>query len=85
MKKQPVRTCIACRESNDKRQLVRITRSPQGEVSVDPTGKKPGRGAYVCKSPECFQKALSGSLEKALKVKLDTASKERLAEEFASL
>ena len=47
-KKIPQRTCMACQEKKDKRELVRIVRSPEGEISVDLTGKKPGRGAYIC-------------------------------------
>lgn len=53
----PLRKCIGCGEMKDKRELVRIVRSKEGEVSVDFTGKKPGRGAYICKSVECLDKA----------------------------
>ena len=52
-KKIPQRTCMACQEKKDKRDLVRIVRSPEGEISVDLTGKKPGRGAYICPNLEC--------------------------------
>ena len=57
-KKIPMRQCVGCREMLEKRSLVRIVRSPEGEVSLDPTGKKPGRGAYLCKSAECLKKAI---------------------------
>lgn len=57
-KKQPQRRCIGCGERRDKRELIRIVRSPDGEVSIDPTGKKSGRGAYICKSRECLRRAL---------------------------
>lgn len=53
----PLRKCIGCGEMKDKRELVRIVRSKEGEVSVDFTGKKPGRGAYICKNVECLDKA----------------------------
>ena len=63
----PVRTCIGCRTAQPKRDMLRIVRTPEGEVMPDPTGKKSGRGAYICYSQECLQAALSGKrLERAL-------------------
>jgi predicted RNA-binding protein YlxR (DUF448 family) len=56
-KKVPLRMCTGCGEMFDKRQLVRVVKSPEGEVSLDLTGKKSGRGAYVCKNLECLKKA----------------------------
>ncbi|MBR3126111.1 MAG: YlxR family protein [Mogibacterium sp.] len=56
-KKIPQRMCLGCREHKDKKELVRVVRSPEGEVSVDLTGRKNGRGAYICRSKECFRKA----------------------------
>ena len=53
-KKIPMRMCVGCREMKPKRELIRVVRSPEGEVSMDPVGKKPGRGAYVCRNPECL-------------------------------
>ena len=50
-KKIPMRQCVGCREMKEKRQLIRVVRSPEGEVSLDFKGKKPGRGAYVCPDP----------------------------------
>ncbi len=65
----PQRTCVACRQTAAKRQLVRVVRAPDGSVSIDPSGKKSGRGAYLCDSPECWQAALKrGILSRALKV-----------------
>lgn len=55
--KRPIRTCIACRSSDDKKGLIRIVKSSTGEVSIDLTGKKPGRGAYVCRSVQCVTAA----------------------------
>ena len=56
-RKIPLRKCIGCNEMKDKRELVRIVRNKEGEISVDLTGKKPGRGAYICKSIDCLNKA----------------------------
>ena len=56
-KKVPLRKCVGCGEMKPKKELVRIVRSPEGEISVDLTGKKNGRGTYVCKSPACLTKA----------------------------
>ena len=56
IKKQPQRTCIVCRNENAKRELVRIVKTKDGEIFVDLTGKKSGRGAYVCKAKECYGK-----------------------------
>ncbi len=67
----PVRTCIACRQSQGKRELVRIVRTPGAGVQVDLTGKLPGRGAYICRAQACWEEALSGSrLATALKTVL---------------
>jgi predicted RNA-binding protein YlxR (DUF448 family) len=65
----PQRTCVACRQTNAKRQLVRVVRGPDGSVTIDPTGKRSGRGAYLCDSPECWNAALKrGVLPRALKI-----------------
>ena len=65
----PQRTCVACRQTGAKRGLVRIVRSPDGSVSIDATGKRSGRGAYLCHAPECWQAALKrGVLPRALKL-----------------
>ena len=57
-KKIPMRQCLGCREMKPKRELIRAVRSPQGEVTLDNTGKKPGRGAYVCRDAECLKRAV---------------------------
>ena len=56
-KKIPMRKCIGCNESKPKKELVRVVKSPEGEISVDLTGKKSGRGAYICPNAECLKKA----------------------------
>lgn len=73
----PQRTCVACRETIDKRSLIRIVRAPEG-TKVDPTGKAPGRGAYVHDRQECWQSALLGPLERALKTSLPDDERETL-------
>ena len=70
-KKIPQRQCVGCRTMKPKRELVRVVRSPEGEVSIDARGKKPGRGAYVCPSAECLKKAVrSRALGRALGVEI---------------
>ena len=54
--KIPMRMCTGCREMKPKRELMRIVKTPNGEIKADATGKLNGRGAYICKSPECFKK-----------------------------
>lgn len=66
-KKIPQRQCVGCREHKDKNQLVRVVRSPEGEISLDLKGKKPGRGAYLCGEEACLKRAVkSRALERAL-------------------
>ena len=55
-KKVPMRKCLGCDVSKPKRELIRVVRSPEGEIELDFTGKKNGRGAYVCRDAECFRK-----------------------------
>jgi hypothetical protein len=65
----PQRTCIACRQTGDKRGLVRLVRTADGRADIDPTGKRNGRGAYLCHRPACWRTALKRSvLERALRL-----------------
>ena len=65
----PQRTCVACRQTSAKRQLVRVVRAPDGSVTIDPSGKRSGRGAYLCATAECWQAGLKrGVLSRALKI-----------------
>jgi uncharacterized protein len=85
-KHQPQRTCIVCRDKTPKRALIRIVRTPDGEVHVDPTGRANGRGAYLCGNPDCWNRALrSGVLSRALRTELDEASLARLRENAENL
>lgn len=84
-KKIPMRMCVGCREMQPKRELIRVVRSAAGEVTVDHTGRAPGRGAYLCKNPACLAKAVkSRALDRAYEQKVDAAVYERLTEEFAA-
>ena len=66
-KKIPMRQCLGCRQMKPKAELTRVVRSPDGQVSLDFTGKKPGRGAYVCKNAECLKRAIkSKAISRAL-------------------
>lgn len=83
-RKIPLRMCVGCRERKDKRSLTRIVRTPEGDVLVDPTGKKSGRGAYICPSQDCLEKVVkSKGLERALEVKIDQTVVEQLREQLA--
>ena len=67
MKKVPMRMCVACREMKPKKELIRVVRTPEGEVVADLTGRKNGRGAYLCRSEACLSKAVkTRALERAL-------------------
>ena len=74
----PQRTCVACREVNEKRSLIRIVRTPDGVV-IDTTGRLPGRGAYLHDSKECWEKALKrGVLARSLKTEISQENMEIL-------
>ena len=61
-KKIPMRTCIACREMKPKAEMTRVVRNAEDEIMLDPTGKAPGRGAYVCANEECLKKVITKKL-----------------------
>lgn len=75
----PRRTCVVCREERPKRDLLRLVCTADGVVDVDESGKRPGRGAYMCQSLDCWKKGLAkGRLERALRSKIDSESRHRL-------
>ena len=79
LKHTPQRTCVACRQVKAKRELIRLIRTPDGDIELDETGKKNGRGAYLCPSTECWEKALSGKqLERTLRLTLNDTNREDL-------
>jgi hypothetical protein len=80
----PKRTCVGCREVLPKRGLIRIVKGPEG-VTVDPTGKLPGRGAYLHEKRSCWQRGLKGALGHALKTTLTDKDREALSAVMASL
>jgi len=68
VKKVPERMCVGCQQMRAKRELIRVVRAPDGTVTVDPTGKRSGRGAYVCPQEDCLVKAVKARrLERALR------------------
>ena len=69
-KKIPMRMCVGCREMKEKRDLIRVVRTPEGDVVIDATGKRSGRGAYVCRQAECLRRAIR---QKQLERQLDIA------------
>lgn len=82
-KKIPMRMCLGCNEMKPKKELIRVIKSPEGEVSLDLTGKKSGRGAYICRSTECFDKARKGRrFERSFSCKIDESVYEVMADEL---
>ncbi|MBS6043191.1 MAG: YlxR family protein [Clostridium baratii] len=82
-KKIPLRMCTGCMEMKPKKELIRVVRSKEGEVSVDLTGKKSGRGAYVCKSKDFLEKAFKTKrLSRNLEVQISEEIYNRLKEEM---
>lgn len=84
-KKIPMRQCAGCREMKQKNEMVRVVRSPEGEISLDFRGKAPGRGVYVCPNPDCLKKAqkaraLERSLDTAIPQEVYAALEERMAQ-----
>ena len=84
-KKIPVRQCLGCREHKPKRELIRVVRSPEGEVSLDRTGKANGRGAYLCRSADCLRRAVkSKALSRAFGTEVPETVLSRLEKEMES-
>lgn len=82
-KKIPMRQCVGCREMKPKKELIRVVKSPEGEVSLDFKGKKPGRGAYVCPNPECLKKARKArALERAFSAPMPDGVYDALEEQM---
>ncbi len=93
-KKVPLRKCVGCGEMKQKKELIRVVKAPditendeiisKGEITLDKTGKKPGRGAYVCPDPDCLKKARkAGRLEKAFSCKIPAEIYDSLEEELS--
>ena len=85
VKKIPERKCMGCNEKRPKKELVRIVRTPEGEVMLDVTGKKSGRGAYICPEVSCYEKALkSKRLERTLEVEIPDSVYEQVKQNLVS-
>lgn len=85
-KKIPMRMCVGCREMKPKRELLRVVRGPEGDISFDLTGRKPGRGAYVCRSADCLGLAIKKKqLERAFSAPVSDAVRESLMREIGTL
>lgn len=86
VRKQPQRACIGCGEMKDKKQLIRVLKTPEGEFLIDTTGKKNGRGAYLCRSMDCFEKAAkTKGLDRSFKMSIPAEVYDRLREELAAV
>lgn len=71
MKKIPQRTCMGCNEKKDKKELIRIVKNKENEITIDKTGKKEGRGSYICNNEECLEKLIkSKRLERIFEMKI---------------
>ncbi len=83
VKKIPQRQCVGCRTMKDKKSLLRVVKTPEGDILLDATGKKSGRGAYVCPDSECLKKARkSRALERALETAIPDAVYEALVQQM---
>ena len=81
MKKIPQRSCVVCRTQKNKNELLRIVKNKENEIKIDTIGKEPGRGAYICYSEQCLEKAIKGKkLEKALETKIEEETYNKIRE-----
>ena len=85
-KKIPMRMCVGCREMKPKKELLRVVRSPEGEISFDLTGRKPGRGAYVCHSSDCLLRAIKQKqLERTFSAPISDEVRDALSAQIMTL
>ncbi len=86
MKKIPLRQCIGCGEMKNKKEMIRVIKTPEDAVMIDATGRKNGRGAYICPSSECLKKAIkSKGLERSFKMNIPKEVYEQLTKEMESI
>jgi hypothetical protein len=84
-KKIPLRKCVGCGQMKTKKELLRVIRTPEDEVVLDATGRKNGRGAYICAEPQCLQKARkSRGLERSLKIAIPDSMYDNLEKEMSA-
>ena len=85
-KKIPLRQCVGCGEMKNKKEMIRVLKTTEDEICLDATGKKNGRGAYICRSRECLQKACKNKgLERSFKMSIPAAVYETLEREFDTI
>ncbi len=86
IKKVPLRQCIGCGEMKNKKEMLRVIKTPEDEFCLDVTGKKNGRGAYLCKRQECLQKAIKNKgMERSFKMSIPKEVYDTLTEEFKNI
>ena len=86
VRKQPQRACIGCGQMQDKKELIRVLRTPEGEFTLDATGRKNGRGAYLCRSAECLERVVkTKGLDRSFKMAVPKEVYEALREEMKAL
>ena len=82
-KKIPMRMCVGCRQMKEKKEMIRVLRTQEGEICIDTTGKKNGRGAYICKNSQCLQMAVRNhGLERSFKMSIPKETAELLEKEM---
>ncbi len=85
-KKIPMRQCIGCGQMKSKKDMLRIIKTPEGEITLDATGRKNGRGAYLCYSGDCLDKAIKGKgLERSFQMRIPPEVYERLEREYEGI
>lgn len=83
-KKIPMRQCVGCGEMGNKKEMMRVLKTPEGPIVLDMTGRKNGRGAYLCKNPDCLKKARKNKgLERSLKINIPDEVYDSLEKEFS--
>ena len=83
-KKIPMRKCVGCNEMKEKKELIRVLKTPENEIILDTTGRANGRGAYICNNPECLKKAIKNrGLERSLKSHIPAEVSDRLQKELS--
>ena len=86
VRKVPMRQCIGCREMKSKKEMIRILKTTEDEIVIDATGKKNGRGAYICPNADCFAKAVaSKGLERSFKMPIEKSVYDKLAKELENI
>ena len=84
--KGPLRQCVGCREMKSKRDMIRILKTPEGEFMLDPTGRKNGRGAYICRDAQCLEKAKkSKALDRSFRMSIPAEVYESLEREWEEI